>query len=290
MKKIFAKLKSEPLWATFIATSLIVLGIITLQGIIGFIGTSQMDYQLFFWFLIAGFIAQIIDGALGMAYGVSSNSILLGLGIPPATASAWVHFAQTFTCMASGLSHLKLGNVDWNLAKRLILPGVGGAVIGSYFLSNIDGKAVKPFIALYLLVMGVNILIKTIKKQKKEFNGREKTIPYLAAIGGFADAIGGGGWGPIVNSSLMGKGQKPRFAIGTGNFSEFFVSLASASTFIFFMEELSLAPVLGLILGGVVAAPFAAIVCKKVKPEILLIIVGILIIGLSIRTFYLTIT
>lgn len=288
MEKLMLKLKGEPLWVLFFAVSIGLIGLISVRTFSGMFQNVEIDTEMFLWFLLVGFVAQTIDGALGMAYGVSSNSILLGIGIPPAIASAWVHFAQVFTSLASGVSHLKLGNVNWDLAKRLIIPGVTGAVVGAYFLSNVDGNIIKPFIAIYLLVMGVLILSKVVRKERKKFNDREKSLPYIAGVGGFADAIGGGGWGPIVNSTLMGKGQVPRFAIGTGNFVEIFVSLASASTFLFFIEELSLAPVMGLILGGVIAAPFAAIICKKLKPQILLVMVGLLIIFLSIRTFYLT--
>lgn len=290
MERISLKLKQEPFWAFFFAASTLLVGMIAYKSFSGIMaGVVVMDYEMFFWFLLVGFVAQTIDGALGMAYGVSSNSILLGIGIPPAVASAWVHFAQVFTSMASGFSHWKLGNVQWSLAKRLMIPGVLGAVAGAYFLSNIDGNAIKPFIAIYLMIMGIIILTKVVKKKKKFFQPEAKSLPYLASIGGFADAIGGGGWGPIVNSTLLGKGQLPRYAIGTGNFVEIFVSLASASTFLFFIKELSLAPVLGLILGGVIAAPFAAVICKKLNPRILLAFVGILIIFLSLRTFYLTV-
>ncbi|OOG73832.1 ABC transporter permease [Algoriphagus sp. A40] len=249
-----------------------------------------MDMEMFLWFLLVGFIAQSIDGALGMAYGVSSNSILLGIGIPPASASAWVHFAQVFTSLASGISHWKLGNVDWKLAKKLLIPGVLGSIIGAFFLSNVDGNMIKPIIALYLLIMGVVILRKSRKSHHPvKFNRESRSLPILATSGGFADAVGGGGWGPIVNSTLLSKGKIARYAIGTGNFVEFFVSLASASTFLFFVKELSLAPVLGLILGGIVAAPFAAYICKLIKPKYLMVAVGVLIIFLSIRTFYLSI-
>jgi uncharacterized protein len=289
MIRISLKLKQEPYWAIFFAVSILLVGMIAYKSFSGIVGgLATMDYEMFLWFLLVGFIAQTIDGALGMAYGVSSNSILLGIGIPPAVASAWVHFAQVFTSMASGFSHWKLGNVQWPLAKRLMIPGVLGAIAGAYFLSHIDGNTIKPFIAIYLLIMGIIILTKVIKQKKKLFQPEAKSLPYLAGIGGFADAIGGGGWGPIVNSTLLGKGQLPRFAIGTGNFVEIFVSLASASTFLFFIKELSLAPVLGLILGGVIAAPFAAVICKKLNPRILLAFVGLLIIFLSLRTFYLT--
>jgi uncharacterized protein len=289
MDKILIKVKEEPFWSVFFGFSILLILLISFKSFSGIWKGAEMDYEMFFWFLLVGFVAQSIDGALGMAYGVSSNSILLGIGIPPAVASAWVHFAQVFTSLASGFSHWKLGNVKWELAKRLMIPGVIGAVVGAYFLSNIDGNTIKPFIAVYLLVMGIIIISKVFKKRKKEFDPKGKSLPYLAGVGGFADAVGGGGWGPIVNSTLLGKGQLPRFAIGTGNFVEIFVSLASASTFLFFIKDLSLAPVLGLILGGVLAAPFAAIICKKLNPKVLMFFVGLLVVGLSIRTFYLAV-
>lgn len=284
------KLKEEPFWSVFFGFSFLLIVLIAFKSFSGVWSSySEIDYEMFFWFLLVGFVAQTIDGALGMAYGVSSNSILLGIGIPPAVASAWVHFAQVFTSLASGFSHWRLGNVQWSLAKKLLIPGVIGAILGAYFLSNIDGNAVKPYIATYLMLMGLIILSKVIRRKKREFNAQSRSLPYLAGVGGFADAIGGGGWGPIVNSTLLGKGHIPRFAIGTGNFVEIFVSLASASTFLFFVKELSLAPVLGLILGGVAAAPFAARIVKVMNPRVLLALVGFLVIFLSIRTFYLAI-
>lgn len=288
MQKVLIRLKNEPFWAMFFGFSLMIFGLLITQTLSESIKSWELDTEMFLWFLLVGFIAQSIDGALGMAYGISCNSILLGIGIPPASASAWVHFAQVFTSLASGISHWKMGNVDWKLAKKLLIPGVLGSILGAFVLSNIDGDLVKPVIALYLFVMGFVILKKVFKKRKARFDQNSKTLPILASTGGFADAIGGGGWGPIVNSTLLSKGKIPRYAIGTGNFVEFFVSLASASTFLFFVKELSLAPVLGLILGGIIAAPFAAYICKLIKPKYLMIGVGVLIIFLSIRTFYLS--
>ncbi len=289
MEKILIRLRNEPFWAMFFGFSMMIFVLIVTKTFNQAINSWELDVEMFLWFLLVGFIAQSIDGALGMAYGVSCNSILLGIGIPPAMASAWVHFAQVFTSLASGISHWKMGNVDWRLAKKLLIPGVLGSIAGAFLLSNVDGQLVKPVIATYLFVMGVVILTKVFKKKKQKFNADSKSLPFLATGGGFADAIGGGGWGPIVNSTLLSKGKIPRYAIGTGNFVEFFVSLASASTFLLFVKELSLAPVLGLILGGVVAAPFAAYICKLVKPQLLMIMVGILIIFLSMRTFYLAV-
>jgi uncharacterized membrane protein YfcA len=289
MEKLVLRLRSEPFWSMFFAFAAVIFGLMVTQTLTESIKSWELDTEMFLWFLLVGFVAQSIDGALGMAYGVSCNSILLGIGIPPASASAWVHFAQVFTSLASGISHWKMGNVDWKLAKRLLLPGVIGSIIGAFLLSNVNGELVKPVIALYLFVMGIVILRKVKKKHATKFNRESRSLPVLATTGGFADAIGGGGWGPIVNSTLLSKGKIARYAIGTGNFVEFFVSLASASTFLFFVKELSLAPVLGLILGGIIAAPFAAYICKLVKPKYLMIAVGVLIIVLSIRTFYLAI-
>lgn len=290
MEKFLQRLRTEPFWTMFFAFSAMMFILLVTQTLTESIKSWELDTEMFLWFLLVGFVAQSIDGALGMAYGVSSNSILLGIGIPPASASAWVHFAQVFTSLASGISHWKLGNVDWKLAKKLLIPGVFGSILGAFLLSNVDGDLVKPVIALYLLIMGFVILRKARKSQHAtKFNRESRSLPILATSGGFADAVGGGGWGPIVNSTLLSKGKIARYAIGTGNFVEFFVSLASASTFLFFVKELSLAPVLGLILGGIVAAPFAAYICKLIKPKYLMIAVGVLIILLSIRTFYLTI-
>lgn len=289
MEKILLRFRTEPFWSMFFAFSAVMFALLVTQTLTESIKSWEIDTEMFLWFLLVGFVAQSIDGALGMAYGVSSNSILLGIGIPPATASAWVHFAQVFTSLASGISHWKMGNVDWKLAKKLLIPGVLGSIFGAFLLSSLNPDLVKPVIAIYLFVMGIVILKKVKKKHTPKFNRESKSIPALATAGGFADAVGGGGWGPIVNSTLLSKGKIARYAIGTGNFVEFFVSLASASTFLFFVKELSLAPVLGLILGGIIAAPFAAFICKIVKPKYLMIAVGILIIILSIRTFYLAI-
>ena len=288
MQRILLRLKTEPFWAMFFGFTLMIFGLVVTQTFSQAIDSWDLDIESFLWFLLVGFIAQSIDGALGMAYGVSCNSILLGIGVPPASASAWVHFAQVFTSLASGISHWKMGNVDWKLAKKLLIPGFIGSVVGAVLLSNIDGDLVKPVIAIYLFVMGVVILSKVFKTKKQKFDPNSRSLPILATTGGFADAIGGGGWGPIVNSTLLSKGKIPRYAIGTGNFVEFFVSLASASTFLFFLKELSLSPVLGLIIGGVIAAPFAAYICKLIKPKYLMVMVGLLIIFLSIRTMYLT--
>ena len=245
-------------------------------------------YETLILFIILGFIAQIIDGALGMAYGVSLTTFLLGIGVPPATASASVHTAEIFTSGASGISHLKLGNVDKELFTKLLIPGIIGGIVGAYILTSIPGKIIKPFVALYLLIMGIIILRKAFKKTEETTTSRAKLFP-LGLIGGFFDAIGGGGWGPIVTSTLVARGHNPRFTIGTVNLAEFFVTLTEVATFLTMMGLVQWQIILGLIIGGVTAAPLAAYICKKIPSKELMIIVGILIITLSIGTIYQTI-
>ncbi len=237
-----------------------------------------------FWlFVLVGFLAQVIDGALGMAYGVSSTSFLLSLGVSPAAASAAVHVAEVFTTGVSGISHWQLGNVKRKLFLSLIVPGVIGAVTGAYLLSEIiDGDAVKPYIAAYLLLMGIVIIRKALKKVNHT-NDHGRVEP-LALLGGFVDAVGGGGWGPVVNSTLISRGYDVRYSIGSVNTAEFFIALAGAGTFTFFMGLGNLPIIIGLVLGGVFAAPFAALLVKRIPARTLMIIVGSLVISLSLRT------
>ncbi len=230
-----------------------------------------------------GFVAQMIDGAIGMAYGITSSSVLLSMGIAPATASACVHAAETFTTAVSGASHWKFGNVDFKLVRRLAIPGAIGGAIGAYALSNIDGDAIKPFVAGYLLLMGIYILWKALQPQQDETDPPERVAP-LGFIGGFMDSIGGGGWGPIVTTTLIGSGTKPRYAIGSVSLSEFFVTLTISATFMLTIG-LELWPIIaGLIAGGVIAAPFAAYATKYLPDKALMIMVGSVIVLLSLRT------
>lgn len=247
-----------------------------------------MDLNIWF-FIIVGFIAQLIDGSMGMGYGVISNSFLLGLGLPPAAASASIHTAEIFTTGVSGLSHHKLKNIDKNLFKRLLIPGVIGGVIGAYLLSNIDGNYLKPYIAIYLLAMGALILWKSFKKITiiQEMPPAKKIVP-LGLVGGFFDAIGGGGWGPLVTSTLVARNRDPHLIIGSVNAAEFFVTLAQSITFILAIGLIHWQIIAGLLLGGVIAAPLAAYLCKKMPTKTLMALVGVLIIILSVRTIYLT--
>lgn len=240
--------------------------------------------EQFLLFVVVGFMAQIIDGALGMAYGVSSNTFLLTLGVPPAAASASVHMAEVVTTAISGLSHWKLGNIDKELVKRLIIPGVLGGAVGAYLLTAIDGDVIKPYISAYLLIMGVVILVKALRRNGKE-SKVTKYIEPLGLVGGFFDAIGGGGWGPVVTTTLVARGNNPRFAIGSVNMSEFFVTFSESVVFLItlgFLDTWRI--ILGLLVGGAIAAPIAAFAAKRIPTRALMAMVGFLIILLSIRT------
>lgn len=246
--------------------------------------------EILFVAILVGFIAQIIDGALGMAYGVTSNSFLLSLGIPPAPASASIHTAEIFTTLTSGISHIRLKNIDTTLFKKLLIPGIIGGLLGAISLVYLPVDIIKIVVSIYLLTMGLAILKKVLKTFKKDQTPQKTNIPLLGAIGGFLDALGGGGWGPVVTSTLVAKGNNPRITIGSVNLAEFFVTLSEAATFFAFLGLLHLEIITGLIIGGVIAAPLAAYTCRKLPTRLLMTIVGCTITTLSARTLYLALT
>lgn len=240
-------------------------------------------------FILVGFVAQMIDGALGMAYGVSSTTILSSLGVPQKFASAAVHAAEVVTTGVSGLSHWRLGNVHADLAKRLVIPGVIGGVIGAYVLSSFEGDIIKPFVAVYLAIMGLVIIYRAFRSLAPR-DVRSWIVP-MALGGGFMDAVGGGGWGPIVTSTLVARGNPPRFTIGSVNLTEFFVTLSQSITFVIalgggeFVKYRTI--ILGLLIGGAAAAPLAAYAAKKLPHRPFMLLVGILIVVLNVRTLVL---
>lgn len=232
-------------------------------------------------FVLVGFAAQLVDGALGMAFGVISNTLLLSLGVPPAAASAGVHAVETATTAVSGISHTLHRNVDWTLFLRIMIPGVIGGICGAYLLSNIDASTIKPFILIYLTLIGVNLIYRS--RNFPPHERKPKVIEPLGLVGGFLDAAGGGGWGPIVTSNLLVQGASPRKTIGSVNTAEFFVTLTISITFLFHLgwEVLTVAT-LGLLIGGVLAAPFGAMLAKRVKPALLLFAVGVIVVATSL--------
>ena len=239
-----------------------------------------------FWGAVAvGFFAQAVDGALGIAYGVTATTFLLGAGASPAAASASVHIAEIFTTGFSGVAHLKYGNVNRRLFLRLLVPGILGAVLGAIFITQFDGRVLKPYVTAYLLLMGVYILSKAFRKLRARTD-EPAHVGKLAAFGGFVDAAGGGGWGPVVTSTLVGSGRDPRTTIGSVNFAEFFITVATAGSFTLLAGPGTWMLVAGLVVGGLFAAPFAALLCRRLRARALLIIVGLLITSLSAWNLY----
>ncbi|MCO5731989.1 sulfite exporter TauE/SafE family protein [Rhizobium sp. SSA_523] len=231
----------------------------------------------FFTFMAIGFLAQLIDGALGMAFGVLCTTALLSVGVPPAVASAMTHVTECFTTAASGLSHAYHRNVDWRLVARLAPAGMLGGAVGAYLLSSIDGSVISPFISVYLIVIGLYILYKAFRPSWPR-DVRDWIIPYVGGFGGLMDAIGGGGWGPVVTSTLLGRGHDAKRVIGSTNFTEFAVTSVISLTFILTLGFTQLSSAAGLILGGVLAAPVGAIVVKHLPVRPLMIAVSLLIV------------
>ncbi len=239
-------------------------------------------WEDFLLFAAVGFAAQIVDGAMGMAYGVTATTVLLSLGTPPATASASVHAAEVFTTGASGFAHWRMGNTHADLIWRLAVPGMVGGACGAYLLANISGEFIQPLVNLYLLGIGALILWKAVHKPKPATEA-PRFVPALGLGGGFLDAIGGGGWGPMVASTLIGSGTNPRFAIGSVNLAEFFVTSTISATFVATIG-LELWPIIaGLISGGVLAAPFAALAVRHIPDQPMMILIACLVILLSLR-------
>lgn len=237
----------------------------------------------FFIFVCAGFVAQMIDGSLGMAYGVSASTFLMSFGVPPAAASASIHTSEIFTSGVSGFMHLKFKNVNKKLFLTLLIPGVVGASLGAYVLSSLEeyNYIFKPVVASYTLVLGIIIIRKALRKIKVK--KKTKNVQLLASFGGFMDSIGGGGWGPIVTTTLIANGRNPRYTVGSVNLTEFFVSIASSITFFFVLGLSHLYIIAGLIVGGVIAAPIAANMARRLSVKRMMIVVGVLVIIVSIR-------
>jgi len=248
-------------------------------------------FTTFGLFLAVGFLAQLIDGAVGMAYGVISSSVLLAFGVPPAQVSATTHAAECFTTGASGLSHLWHRNIDWRLFWRLAPAGVIGGVAGAYLLTGFDPTFIKAVVIAYLGVLGLFMLFRAIQGPKEEPPHVNHVIP-VGVVGGFLDASGGGGWGPVVTSTLLGRGHPPRYTIGSVNAAEFIVTVAISLTFLWtlltgrFVLEGGLvsggAALAGLIVGGLIAAPLAGYVTKIAPARVLLAGAAVLVMALSI--------
>jgi len=244
--------------------------------------SAQFNQQLLLY-MLGGFTASLIDGACGMAYGVTSTTFLLTLGIPPAAASASVHASEVFNTGAAGLMHWRSGNVNFKLFKKLLIPGIIGAVAGATILSSLHqySQYLKPVVGCYTLFLGVLIIRKALNKTRT--TAKIKRIGLLAGIGGLLDAIGGGGWGPIVTTGLIAGGRNVRYTIGTSTLTKGCVAFTSAVTFIILIGLHHFQVILGLILGGMIAAPIAVRISNKLPVKTLMLFVGGVVILVSLR-------
>lgn len=242
--------------------------------------SAVLHSEAFWWAVLVGLIAQAIDGALGMAYGITSTSFLLATGSSPAVASASVHVAEVFTTGVSGVAHIKLGNVSRQLFLRLLLPGIIGATAGAWLVSTVDAAVIKPVVAAYLLLMGLYVLSKAFRARRVA-RGEPRHVAKLGLVGGFVDAVGGGGWGPVVTTTLVGTGHDPRMTIGSVNLAEFFLTFVSAGVFTLLVPETPWATVAGLVVGGLFAAPLAALMTARLNTRVLLVLVGCVIVAVS---------
>ncbi len=248
---------------------------------IGWYQTLDKNFPIM---LLAGFLAQMVDGALGMGYGVTSATIMLSAGVNPAAISGSIHTAEMFASGASGYSHYKFGNVNKKLFKALLIPGVIGAILGAILLTKLGESHVeyiRPILAAYTLFLGIRILVSAFRKQRPQ--KKFKRYGALAGAGGFLDSFGGGGWGPIVTTTLITKGRSPKYVIGSVSLTEFFVTLASAFTFFTMLGVSHWQTILGLVVGGLVAAPLAAKLTGKLPKKTAFILLGILVIFWSMR-------
>ncbi|MBV8251480.1 MAG: sulfite exporter TauE/SafE family protein [Chitinophaga sp.] len=244
----------------------------------------------FYYFLLAGFIFAMIDGAIGMSYGITSTTFSLSMGIPPASASTAVHISEILSNGIAGWMHFKMGNINKKLFKMLIIPGITGAVIGAYLLSSLEHYATytKPVVSLYTLILGSIILKRAINVRYKKAHQHKKIkrIGILGFFGGFIDAIGGGGWGSIVLSSLIAGGRHPRFSLGTVKLCRFFIAMLSSLTFVTVLSHVHWEAVMGLVIGSALASPIAAKVSNKISAKTIMIAVAVIVILASLKSIY----
>jgi siroheme synthase-like protein len=241
---------------------------------------------IFYYFLGAGFLFAMIDGAIGMSYGVTSTSFSLTMGIPPAAASMGVHLSEVLSCGIAGWMHYRMGNINWKLFKLLVVPGIVGAFLGAYILSSLEHYAMytKPVVSLYTLILGIVIFRKAFSTQKKKSADKVKRISLLGLGGGFIDAVGGGGWGSIVLSTLIAGGRSPRFSLGTVKLSRFFVAMVGSITFVAMVNGNNWHAVVGLVLGSALASPIAAKISNKISAKTIMVAVSVIVILISVRS------
>lgn len=275
---------------------IISLGIIGLSFVLlwNFVPSFKERFEeiphMFYLFLVAGFIFAMIDGAIGMSYGVTSTTFSLSMGVPPASASTAVHLSEILSNGIAGLMHYRMGNVNMKLFRMLVIPGIIGAMSGAYILSSLEeySKYTKPVVSFYTLILGIVILRKAlhIAGKKKHAGKKIRNIRGLGLFGGFIDAVGGGGWGSIVLSSLIAGGRHARFSLGSVKLSRFFVAFMSSLTFVTMLKGLHWEAVGGLVLGSAIASPIAARVANKISAKSIMVAVGIIVILVSLKSIF----
>ncbi|MEP6612578.1 MAG: sulfite exporter TauE/SafE family protein, partial [Mucilaginibacter sp.] len=258
----------------------------------GFRAYAETITPEFYYFLAAGFVFAMIDGAIGMSYGVTSTSFSLSMGVPPGSASMGVHLSEIMSNGIAGWMHYRMGNINWKLFKLLLIPGIIGAVAGAALLSSLEhySQYTKPFVSLYTLILGIVILSKAFKTSVVKSADKIKKIPLLGLGGGFIDAVGGGGWGSIVLSTLIAGGRHPRFSLGTVKLSRFFIALMSSITFITMLNSNHWEAVAGLVIGSAVASPIAAKISNRISAKAIMVAVGVIVILISIKSLVAFIT
>jgi uncharacterized protein len=283
---------------------LIALGIVLFVGVIAYMLISKReldallltlskDHHMFYWMVLVGFLAEIVAGSMGMGYGVICTTILLILNISPPIISASIHSAESFTTAAGSISHYKFGNVNKKLTKLLAIPAVIGAVVGALLLTYVGeryAKMTKPVIAVYTMYLGLRILQNAFAKKNGNGNGgtpKKKTnITVLGLVGGFIDSFGGGGWGPLVTGTFIKNGRTPRYVIGSSTIAKFILTFASAVTFLFTVGIHHWNIVAGLLIGGIITAPFSAMLTARLPMKKMFIAVGVVVIAMSLITIY----
>ncbi len=247
------------------------------------------DNYIFYWMLLVGVFAEIVAGSMGMGYGVICTTTLLFLGIPPHAVSASIHSAESFTTAAGSISHIKLKNVSKSLVKKLAIPAIIGAIIGAVsltYLGEYYSKITKMVISFYTLYLGIQILSNAFKPKQNKALKKKTNLTRLGVIGGFIDSFAGGGWGPLVTGTLIKNSFTPRFAVGSSTVAKFILTVTAAVTFFLTLGIQHWNIILGLLIGGIITAPFSAMLTAKLPVKNMFIIIGTLVIVMSSITIY----
>jgi uncharacterized membrane protein YfcA len=277
----------------FLVTIAIVFVVIFSMYELGYLDELQIilakDNHIFYWMMLVGFLAEIVAGSMGMGYGVICTTTLLFLNIPPHIVSASIHSAESFTTAAGSISHIQLKNVSKSLVKKLAIPAIIGAIVGALCLTYVGeyySKVTKTVIAFYTLYLGFQILSNAFKQKQNKALKRKTNLTRLGLIGGFIDSFAGGGWGPLVTGTLIKNSFTPRFAVGSSTVAKFILTFTAAITFIFTLGIQHWNIILGLLIGGIVTAPFSAMLTSKLPVKGMFIVIGILVIIMSSITIY----